>query len=121
MKARTWQEVTSIVLESDKNHDFTLEKREIEGLLLRLQFVETLNINEDLLRMELRNNKGSLRKFMKIVREALEKGSKPNSMIQVKPIEIILEEIKSSRSTFAHANSVYQKNKAINARLGNAM
>ena len=98
IKARTWQEITSIISESDKNRDFTLENRDIEGLLFRLKFVETLNVNEHMLRKELKEDNGSLNKFVKFVREALENGSTENDMISMKPLDVLLQEIKSKNS-----------------------
>jgi len=98
IKARTWQEIQSIVLESDKSFDFTLSHREIEGLIFRLKFIETIYIDEDLLREELKRNGGSLNVLLNFVREALVRGSTKNAMISVKKVSTVIKEQKSKRS-----------------------
>jgi len=99
IKKRAWEEVTSIVMEADTNHDFILSDNEIDGLIFRLKFVETLHINEQELIKNIKENNGSIKTVLDLLKKAFDENSpKRGSAISVKDASTFLSEQRSLRN-----------------------
>lgn len=71
LKANVRQNLLSVLIRSDTDGDGTIDAREIETLIKRIQNVNGLKINEDNFRAAIVKSGGSLRAVMDIVKDML--------------------------------------------------